>query len=183
MGENILIPGTIWITGITASGKTTLGKALYNNLITLGYSNCMFLDGEDFRETLDHDYGYSLSERMFVTRKYYIPYLEAKIVSGNFVIAPTVAHKVEMRSSARKKFKHFMEVHLKCPTNVCASRDYKGHYKRAYKGEKNYELFPGVTDPFEVSDNIDLVLDTDLLSIEKCSEILLEKTLKMFHRN
>ena len=55
---------TIWISGVTASGKTTLGKHLYKDLLSSGIANLKYLDGEDLRNRQSRSYGYSVGERM-----------------------------------------------------------------------------------------------------------------------
>lgn len=98
-------------------------------------------------------------------------------VQGNIVIVSTVSHMRYMREAARNNFRNFMEIYLKCSTDTCAQRDFKGLYQKAINGE--IELFPGITEPYEESfDTPELVLDTSILSIEECSEILLMRTLK-----
>ena len=71
---------------------------------------------------------------------------------------------------------HFMEVYLDCSIDVCAQRDTKGLYRRAFNRE--YETFIGVTDEYEVSLQPELILNTGAKSIEDCSEILYEKAIK-----
>ena len=172
------IPGTIWITGITASGKTTLGQRLYDNLVELGIENIEFYDGDLLRKRLDRTYGHSMEERKKVFAKM-LEIIKESDVQGNVAIVSTVSHKKYMREVARNSLQNFMEVYLKCPANVCSQRDVKGHYVKAINGE--YELFPGITESYEESINTpELVLDTSLLSIEECSARLLTQTLKSF---
>ena len=98
-------------------------------------------------------------------------------VEGNIVIVSTVSHKRYMREAARKNFKNFLEIYLRCPSETCAERDFKGLYKKAVNGE--IDLFPGITEPYEESLNEpELVLDTSILSIEECSEKLFKLTFK-----
>ena len=80
-----------------------------------------------------------------------------------------------MREFARSQLPHFMEVYLKCPTSVCAQRDYKDHYRRAFAGE--YEMFVGVTDLYEASENPELTIDTAKKSIGKCAEVLIQQAI------
>ena len=65
-----------------------------------------------------------------------------------------------------------MEVYLECPVQICAQRDYKGNYEKAYKGL--YDSFIGVTEPYQMSANVDLILRTGENSIEECSNILFD---------
>jgi adenylylsulfate kinase len=173
------LPGAIWISGITASGKSTLGKRLYEDLVELGIEKIEFFDGDELRKRLDREYGHSLEER----EKIFPEILKIILASnnkGNIVIVSTIIHKRKWREIVSKSFQHYMEVYLKCPVGVCAKRDYKGHYQKGFNGE--YELFVGVTEPYEESVNgTELVLDTFSLSIEACSKILLSKALNFLH--
>jgi adenylylsulfate kinase len=81
-----------------------------------------------------------------------------------------------MRDMARQNIYYFMEVYLNCPVNVCKDRDYKGLYEKAFINKD--ELFPGVTEPYEVSENPELILNTASESIEQCGKILLKKVLR-----
>ena len=63
-----VVPGTIWLTGITASGKTTLGNRLYESLINKGVTNVEFLDGDELRKRLNKNYGNSLGDRFAVLK-------------------------------------------------------------------------------------------------------------------
>ena len=71
-----------------------------------------------------------------------------------------------------------MEVYLDCPVEVCAARDYKEHYRKAYGG--SYDNFVGVTEPYEKSDHPELTLDTANRSVEDCMATLLDRTLAFF---
>lgn len=171
-----LISRTIWITGVTASGKTTLGNALYTKLLDKQYKkNIVFLDGDELRKKLKKSYGHNIQDRFAslldlveVAKKYY----DRKMI----VIVSTVSFKREMREYARSMMPHFMEVYLDCSIDVCSQRDIKGHYRRAFNGE--YETFIGVTDEYELSLRPELILNTETKSIDECSEILYKKTKK-----
>ena len=166
-------PATIWITGITASGKTTLGRKLYQYLQSLYPEDRLeFLDGDEIRKKLDREYGHSTSERMAVLGKI-VEMAEALNQRGKIVIVSTVSHKKEMREFARSRIAHFFEVYLQCSVKDCAERDYKGHYQKAMAGE--YDLFAGVTEPYETSEAPELVLDTASQSIEVCSQTLCDR--------
>jgi len=169
-----LIPGTIWFTGISGSGKTTLGKLLYDAIIKKGF-DADFLDGDELRKKFDRQYGHSLEDRFEVAKK--IIDIACKCnKEGKIAIVSTVSHKKRMRDMARQNIYYFMEVYLNCSADVCKDRDYKGLYEKAYINRD--ELFPGVTEPYEVSENPELILDTASNSVEQCGEILLKKVLR-----
>lgn len=174
-----LVPGAVWITGLSASGKTTAGINLYDKLKDNGFNNVEILDGEELRKHLDRQYGFTVEERFAVAENIVRVSLE-KIKSGKLVIISTITHKLSMRKMARDQIDFFMEVYLQCPVEVCAARDYKGNYKQALAGK--CDNFIGVTEPYEVSSHPELVLNTNKLGIEECSELLLQKTLESFQR-
>jgi adenylylsulfate kinase len=74
-----------------------------------------------------------------------------------------------------------MEVYLRCSVNKCAQRDYKGHYEKAFNGD--YDMFVGVTDEYEISDNPEFILDTEEMSIEGCASLLIEKCINFLKNN
>ena len=118
-------PCTIWITGITASGKTTLGRALFLFLVEKGVNPVEFLDGDEIRKSLNKNYGHSLEDREIILKKI-VEIVKDKNKKGITMIVSTVSHKKEMRNYARSQIPQFIEVHLECPAKVCADRDYKG---------------------------------------------------------
>jgi len=162
-------PGAIWITGITASGKTTLGKSLYERLIEEGFLQLEFLDGDEMRKSLDKKYGHSLKDRQIILENYVKIVLD-KNQKGITVIVSTVSHRKAHREYARSHISQFMEVHLNCSPKVCMDRDYKGLYKKGYLGK--YDLFPGVTEPYETSVDPELTLNTGLTPYSECADIL-----------
>ena len=173
MTKHQINAGTIWITGVTASGKTTLGKALYNRLLQQ-YSpeQIEFLDGEMLREKLKKDSGRTVDERI-ARLKDVVKLAKKHYDHEKIVIVSTISYKKEMRTFARNHMPHFMEVYLNCSIEVCSKRDYKDHYRRAFAGE--YETFVGVTDEYEVSDDPELILNTSTFPIKECSELLYEQ--------
>ncbi|MBC8373132.1 MAG: adenylyl-sulfate kinase [Phycisphaerae bacterium] len=171
---DLIVPGTIWITGIPASGKTTLGKCLYEALLSRGISNVEWLDGEEVRKRLKDMYGFSTDDRTEVAR-YVIKLVREYNTEGKVVLVSTISHRIETRSWIRSEIDRFMEVYLKCSAGVCAARDYKDHYRKAFNGE--YSNFPGVSEPYEESDP-ELVLDTANSSVSECSELLVARALE-----
>ena len=167
-----MIPATIWLTGLSASGKTTLGEHLYADLLLRGVENIVLLDGEAVREQLG-SFGYLAGERTQVAFK------KAELArkfnqEGKTVIVTGISHKRETRAKLREYLGRFMEVYLKCPVAVCAQRDYKGQYQKALAGE--LANFIGVTADYEES-NPELVLNTEQKSVDECAEILLSRVL------
>ena len=177
MNNNSMRTGTILITGISASGKSTLGKRLHQDLVANGIHNVKCLDGEDLRKQLAEQgkyYDHSIQARSELSVKFAQIALEYNRKGINCILC-SIYHVRQWRQQIRKMMDNFMEVYLNCSVNVCAQRDYKGHYKKAFAGE--YSDFIGVTEPYEESNDVELTLDTSISSIEECSEALIEASL------
>lgn len=164
----------IWLTGLPASGKTTMGTHLQQDLERLGFENVEFLDGEAVRERLQN-HRYSAEDRNAFAL------VKARLVAelnraGKLVIVTGVGHYLETRRRMRRELENYIEVYLKCEVGACVTRDPKGHYRRAFAGE--YENFPGVTEPYEESDEVELVLETDRSTVEHCAQRLLSFVLE-----
>ena len=95
------------------------------------------------------------------------------------VIISTVSHKKETRDKARNQLNNFMEINLLCDPKTCSIRDYKNIYNRIDKNSN--ECLPGVTEPYEISDNAELILDTEQYSLEESKIIILNTTLKFLN--
>jgi adenylylsulfate kinase len=154
-----------------------MGKYLSEALVSQGISNVKWLDGEDVRKSLRSKFGYSVKDRTEVIR-HMIMLANQYNAEGNVVVVSTISHRREVRSWVRSEIGDFMEIFLKCPVEVCAARDFKDNYRRAFAGE--YSNFPGVTEPYEES-SPELVLDTANCSISECGELLTRHVLDFLH--
>jgi len=136
---------TIWFTGLSAAGKTTLSEAVAEWLRAKGYS-VELLDGDVVRQNLCRGLGFSKQDRDENVRR--IGFV-ANLLSRNGIIAivsvisPYRATRDEVRSSIR----NFVEVYVNAPLEVCEKRDRKGLYKRARLGQ--ISGFTGLDDPYE----------------------------------
>lgn len=148
--------GTVWLTGLSASGKTTLGRGLHDALAARGLTVAL-LDGDAIRERLPRRYGHGLEDRAEVLR-HIVGMAEDAARQSDAVIVATISHAQWMRDLARERLSPFYEVHLDCPPSACAARDRKGQYARAEAGE--YACFIGVTHDYERRRPADLTLDT-----------------------
>jgi len=179
MKNNSLINSfpVIWFTGLSASGKSTLSESLVNSLKNLGVENIILLDGESIREELNN-FNFETTSREEIGHQ------KAKIAlklnkQDNIVIVTGIAHKKQWRQDVRQMFDHYIEIYLKCSSDICAKRDFKDNYRKAHKGElKN---FIGVHEQYEEYENYDLMVDTEKNNIPACSEIILEEVLGLLN--
>ena len=167
-------PGMIWITGLSAAGKTTLAERLTDDLKRQGLEDVVLLDGEAVRDHL-RLLGYSEDDRREIA------FRKAEIArkyndAGMAVIVTGITAQRVTRQQIRRNVGRFMEVYLNCPVEVCAKRDYKGHYKKALDG--TIADFVGVSMAYEVSDHPELTLDTAEQSVDECAHILLRHAMR-----
>ena len=173
----IFIPGAITYYRY-ASGKTTLAIKLYKDLAKIHPdSNIIILDGEELRKSMDRNYGFSPEER-FKAFENVLKIVEEHVSEGFLVIIASIFYMKKMRERLRNNIPNTFEVFLDCPVEICAKRDYKGHYEKAFNGE--HEMFVGVTHMYEPSSNPELTLKTGEESQEISSKKLLEEILKRF---
>lgn len=167
---------TLWLTGLSGSGKSTVSEALKGKL---SKNNKDFpiemLDGDEIRENLNQGLTYSKEDRFTNIKR--IAYLAGKISKhGVLVLVPVIAPYEEARKMARSYSKNFMEVYVNASLEKVEERDVKGLYAKANSGEiKN---FTGVSDPYEAPSNPDLELNTDEESISESVEKILNKLIE-----
>ncbi len=153
----------IWLTGIPASGKTTIALELKKFYEKKGIA-ADILDGDEIRKTLSKDLGFSPEDRKEHNRRVIFV---AKILAKNGVttIIPLISPYRETRDYARKEIPEFVEVWIKASVDECKKRDPKGLYKKALAGEiKN---LTGLQAPYEEPQNPELVLDTKNQTVEQ----------------
>jgi len=161
---------TVWLTGLSGAGKTTICRIAADRLLRRGI-RAEVLDGDELRNALSPDLGFSREDRMQHARR--TAYV-AKLLSRNGVVVfvALISPYREMRSHARREIEQFVEVYVKCPLTVCAKRDVKGLYRKAARGK--IRQFTGISDPYEEPDHPDLVLETDRESPQESAEKLLQ---------
>jgi adenylylsulfate kinase len=161
---------TLWFTGLSGAGKTTISKVVEDQLRERG-SRVEVLDGDVVRENLSKGLGFSKEDRDTNIRR--IAFV-ADLLSRNGVpvITAAISPYREIRAEARELMgERFIEVFVKASVEVCAERDVKGLYEKAFKGE--IKEFTGVSDPYEAPLNSELTLDTEHQSAEEsAAEIL-----------
>jgi adenylylsulfate kinase len=161
----------IWITGLSGSGKSTLANAAASRLHVLGF-NTIVLDGDEIRQGLSSDLGFSLTERHENVRRVGEV---AKILknAGWFTFVALISPMRDARRKIRSLFKphEFIEIWCRCPVSICESRDIKNLYHRARQGE--ISDFTGITSVYENPENPELIIDSEHLSVEDCLAALL----------
>ena len=173
----------IWITGITASGKTTLSKMLEKKLIENGYKEIILLDGDTLRNKGQFKEGHSLEIRL-INFELLMDLINTELKKNKIVIVSTVSHLKHMRIEARKRLNDYIEIFLDCNPLVCEQRDYKNLYKKAKnRSLLKGEIFPGITEPYQRSENPELIINTELDNIDKCFDKLYKFCLKRIKKS
>jgi len=122
----------ILLTGVSGSGKTTLGKALKVILAKSGNKPVEFIDGDMARKFLDTNLGFTVQERMLITKQIaYAAHLLSK--NGINVIVANIAGSYRTRDYLRKNWKKYIQIFLDADINDCINNDPKGIYKKALK--------------------------------------------------
>lgn len=150
----------IWITGLPCSGKTTIAEELMK-LLKENYIQSFHLDGDNVREGLTSDLGFSKEDRKQNLKR--VTWVAEKMASlGVFVVCSFVSPYEEQRKLVKTQIIaadiHFLEVFVNTPVTVCTRRDVKGMWKKAIDGE--ITGFTGYDDPYEKPKHPDLELKT-----------------------
>jgi adenylylsulfate kinase len=155
---------TLWFTGLSGAGKTTISKMVAEELRARG-SRLEILDGDVVRENLSKGLGFSKEDRDTNIRR--IAFV-ADLLSRNGVpvITAAISPYREIRAEARQLMgERFIEVFVKASVDVCIERDPKGLYEKALKGE--IKEFTGVSDPYEEPLDPEVTLETESESPEE----------------
>ncbi|GGM22153.1 adenylyl-sulfate kinase [Pseudomonas asuensis] len=166
---------TLWLTGLSAAGKSTLAFALEKALIDLGKA-CFVLDGDNIRHGLNKDLNFSVQARTEnIRRVAEVAKLmnEAGLIVITAFISPFIADRESARLIIGKDC--FREVYISTPLRVCEARDPKGLYAKARKG--NLQEFTGLSSPYEPPTRPDLTLDTSKIAFETSIAQLVELAL------
>lgn len=165
---------TIWFTGLSGAGKSTIANGLVERLTAAG-RRVELLDGDEIRKNLSQGLGFSKADRDANIQR--IAFV-AKLLSRNGVIAITAAISPyrSTRDAARSEIEPgapFIETFVDCPLEVCEERDVKGLYKKARSGE--IAQFTGISDPYEAPESPEIHLHTERESAEQDVDTILEK--------
>lgn len=164
----------IWITGLPASGKSTVARALEKRLRGIGVE-AQILESDAIRRVLTPKPTYSPEEReAFYSALIYIGGLLAR--NGVNVIFDATASRRRWREAARGLIRRFMQVYIRCPLEVCMERDPKGIYEKAAEGEASH--VPGLQEEYEEPQDADVELDC----LEDSTEASAEKIIEVMRR-
>jgi len=165
---------TIWFTGLSGSGKSTIAIALEQALYSIGKLSYR-LDGDNVRLGINKNLGFSEEDRKENIRRIgEIAKLfgDAGVISLSSFISPYTADRDEVRHLHEQAGLEFIEVHVDCSLAVAEERDPKGLYKKARAGEiKN---FTGIDDPYEAPKGPEIHLHTDKTTLEEEVQIILD---------
>ncbi len=162
LGKKEVTPFVLWLTGLPASGKTTLANAVHKRLSSDGYK-VERLDGDTVRSIFPST-GFSREERNTHIQR--VGFLASTLErNGVSVVASFISPYQDSRRFVRSLCRNFVEVHLSTPLEECEKRDTKGLYERARRGViKN---LTGIDDPYEVPGDPELTIESARESVEK----------------
>lgn len=163
---------TIWMTGLSGAGKSTIANELEKRLFAMG-KHTMLLDGDNVRIGLNRNLGFSQQDRIENIRRI-AEVSKLMNDAGLIVITSFISPYRADRRNARKIIgDSFAEVYVSTPLEECERRDVKGLYKAAKEGK--ISDFTGITSPYEVPEKPDVVVDTCQFTVEECVSRVLEE--------
>lgn len=165
---------TLWLTGLSGSGKSTVAVALEHALIEHGHL-AYRLDGDNVRHGLNANLGFSAQDRQENIRRIGEVaklFADAGVITISSFISPYQSDRDQVRKIHEDAGLKFLEVFINTPIEVCESRDPKGLYKKARAGE--IKGFTGIDDPYETPSNPEIDLKTDELSPQQAADQLIK---------
>ena len=171
---------TIWFTGLSGSGKSTVAHALVERLAEFG-RNVSLLDGDEIRTHLSKGLGFSKEDRDTNIRR--VGFVAGMVSQhGGTVLCSVISPYRAIRAEARKMSRgNFVEVFCDTPLDVCETRDVKGLYAKARTAVKDGKPmgFTGIDDPYEAPLNPEVTIDTNKLTVQECADAIVEKLLSL----
>lgn len=165
---------TIWFTGLSASGKSTLAVAMEEALYEHG-CHAYVLDGDNVRHGLNSNLGFSPEDRTENIRRIAEVaklFRDAGVISLTAFISPYRSDRGSARKLAEAEHDAFIEVFVDCPIDVCEQRDPKGIYKKARAGI--IRDFTGISAPYEPPEKPEVHLQTNLLTVGECVHAIMD---------
>jgi sulfate adenylyltransferase len=166
---------TVFFTGLSGSGKSTIARALTVRLMEMGGRRVSLLDGDIVRTHLSSELGFSKAHRDINIRR--IGFVASEITKhgGTAICAPIAPYRATRRAvrSMVEAWGGFIEIHVSTAVEVCEARDRKGLYAKARAGL--IAEFTGISDPYEVPEHPELTIDTNRYSIEEAVQMIILK--------
>ncbi len=166
---------TVFFTGLSGSGKSTIANALMVKLMEMGGRPVTLLDGDVVRKHLSSELGFSKEHRDINIKR--IGYVASEITkNGGIAICAPIAPYTATRRAVREMIEAygaFVEVHVATSIEECEKRDRKGLYKLAREGK--IKEFTGISDPYEAPTNAELVVDTQNVDVDHCAHQVILK--------
>jgi sulfate adenylyltransferase len=166
---------TVFFTGLSGSGKSTVANALMIKLMEMGGRPVTLLDGDVVRKHLSSELGFSKEHRDINIKR--IGYVASEITkNGGIAICAPIAPYTATRRAVREMIESygaFIEVHVATSLEECERRDRKGLYKLAREGK--IKEFTGISDPYEAPTTAELVLDTQGVEVDHCAHQVILK--------
>ncbi len=166
---------TVFFTGLSGSGKSTIANALMVKLMEMGGRPVTLLDGDVVRKHLSSELGFSKEHRDINIRR--IGYVASEITkNGGIAICAPIAPYTATRRAVREMIEAtgaFIEVHVATSIAECERRDRKGLYKLAREGK--IKEFTGISDPYEAPVKAELVVDTENVDVDHCAQMVILK--------
>jgi sulfate adenylyltransferase len=166
---------TVFFTGFSGSGKSTIANALMVKLMEMGGRPTTLLDGDVVRKNLSQELGFSKEHRDLNIRR--IGYVASEITkNGGIAICAPIAPYAATRAAVREMveaYGAFLEVHVATSLEECERRDRKGLYKLAREGK--IKEFTGISDPYEAPENPELRIDTEGVEVDNCAHQVILK--------
>lgn len=155
---------TVWLTGFSGAGKSTIARAVYTDLRMRGMRS-EILDADELRQHLGRDLGFTKEDRDENVRR--IGYIAGLLTRhGVIALVAAISPYRALRDEIRSKIERFIEVHVDAPLSVCEARDPKGLYRKARAGD--LLCFTGIDDPYEKPLAPEVHLRTDVESVHEC---------------
>jgi sulfate adenylyltransferase len=166
---------TVFFTGLSGAGKSTVAKALAVKLMEMGGRRVTLLDGDIVRKNLSSELGFSKEHRDINIRR--IGFVASEITKhGGIAVCAPIAPYRKTRRGVREMIETwggFIEIHVSTPIEVCEGRDRKGLYAKARAGL--IPEFTGVSDPYEVPEHPELAIDTSRYSVDEAVQSIILK--------
>jgi bifunctional enzyme CysN/CysC len=169
---------TVWFTGLSGAGKTTISRAVQTELLARGFP-VEILDGDIVRKNLSKDLGFSKEDRDENIRR--IAFVSSLLTrNGVIVLVSAISPYRAGRNEARRVIGDFLEVYVNAPLPVCETRDPKELYHKARSGK--IKSFTGIDDPYEPPEVPEIVCNTELESVQESSRKVVASILQFISR-